>query len=171
MQIILLVETRVGKVIEQMTDKILSFKVSYVADVVSAYVSKNSLPPGELPAFIASIYAAFENLSRRAPVTGEAAKQRPAVPINKSITPDHIISLEDGRKFQSLKRYLRTSHDMSPEEYRAKWGLPASYPMVAPNYAAKRSELAKSIGLGSMRKEALNADAALKKRGRPAKGE
>ena len=150
-----------------MTDQAAGSKIYSVADVVCAYVSKNSVPVGDLPALIASVHAAFDNLGRSAPVQAEVPQQRPAVPINKSVMPDYIVSLEDGRKFQSLKRYLRTSHDMSPADYRAKWNLPVNYPMVAPNYAIKRSELAKAIGLGSMRRDATAARPAAKKRGRP----
>ena len=154
-----------------MTDQLPSSNIIYVADVVCAFVSKNVLRSADLPALIASVYAAFERLGRPALTVEQAAKQRPAVPINRSVTPDHIISLEDGRKFQSLKRYLRTAHDMSPEEYRAKWGLPATYPMVAPNYAAKRSALAKAIGLGAKHREARASKAAPKKLGRLPKTE
>lgn len=119
------------------------------ADVVSAYVANNSVPANELPALIQQIHQTLSALVSGGSVKEpEAEKQKPAVSIKKSVTPDYIISLEDGRKFKSLKRYLQTSHGMTPEDYRAKWNLPADYPMVAPNYAAQRSELARSMGLG-----------------------
>lgn len=120
--------------------------VSIAADIVAAYVSNNPLPVGELPKLIGDIHAALQGLGT--PVTEPAAKQEPAVPVRKSVTPDFIICLEDGKKFKSLKRHLGVHYNLSPEEYRQKWNLPADYPMVAPNYAATRSALAKSIGLG-----------------------
>lgn len=117
------------------------------ADIVSAYVGNNSVSAEALPALIANIHAALSSVSN-GPVEAEPEPKEPAVPIRKSIAPDFLICLEDGRKFKSLKRHLRTKYDMSPEEYRTKWGLPKDYPMVAPNYAKARSELAKSMGLG-----------------------
>jgi predicted transcriptional regulator len=121
--------------------------IELTADVVSAYVSNNPVPVGELPALIGQVHAALkgtvDNVSAEMP---EALK--PAIPIRKSVTPDYIISLEDGKKFKSLKRHLSTHYGLTPDEYRAKWDLPADYPMVAPNYAAARSTLAKSMGLG-----------------------
>ncbi len=117
------------------------------ADIVSAYVGNNTVAAETLPSLIANIHAALSGVSN-GPVEVEPEPQEPAVPIRKSIAPDFLICLEDGRKFKSLKRHLRTKYDMSPEEYRAKWGLPKDYPMVAPNYAKARSELAKSMGLG-----------------------
>lgn len=117
------------------------------ADIVSAYVGNNTVSAETLPSLIASIHAALSGVSS-SPVEAEPEPKEPAVPIRKSIAPDFLICLEDGRKFKSLKRHLRTKYDMSPEEYRAKWGLPKDYPMVAPNYAKARSELAKSMGLG-----------------------
>ena len=127
--------------------------IELTADVVSAYVSNNPVPVGELPALIGQIHAALKGTATGgvAPEKSEALK--PAVPIKKSVTPDYIISLEDGKKFKSLKRHLATHYGLSPDEYRAKWGLPADYPMVAPNYAAARSELAKTMGLGRKPKE------------------
>jgi len=117
------------------------------ANIVSAYVAANKLGVAELAALIASIDHALRSAGN-----GVAPPPKvelvPAVPVRKSITPDYIISLESGRKMKSMKRYLRTSHDMSPDEYREKWSLPSDYPMVAPNYAKARSELAKSLGLG-----------------------
>jgi predicted transcriptional regulator len=117
------------------------------ADIVSAYVGNNTVSAAELPALIQSVHRALAGVSGGAEVV-EAAPRDPAVPIRRSITPDFIICLEDGRKFKSLKRHLRTKYNMSPEEYRAKWGLPKDYPMVAPNYAKARSDLAKQMGLG-----------------------
>ena len=117
------------------------------ADIVSAYVGNNSVAANDLPALIANIHAALSTVSTGV-VEVEPEIKEPAVPIRKSISPDFLICLEDGRKFKSLKRHLRTKYDMSPEEYRAKWNLPKDYPMVAPNYAKARSDLAKQMGLG-----------------------
>ncbi|MER9844838.1 MucR family transcriptional regulator [Mesorhizobium australicum] len=121
--------------------------IELAADVVSAYVSNNPIPVGDLPALIGQVHAAL-----RATAGGVSAQEpvalTPAVPIRKSVTPDYIISLEDGKKFKSLKRHLSTQYGLTPDGYRAKWGLPADYPMVAPNYAAARSSLAKTMGLG-----------------------
>ena len=117
------------------------------ADIVSAYVSNNTVSADAVADLIAQIHAALSGVSV-APVEPEPEPQEPAVPVRKSITPDFLICLEDGRKFKSLKRHLRTKYNMSPEEYRAKWGLPKDYPMVAPNYAKARSDLAKQMGLG-----------------------
>ena len=116
-------------------------------DIVSAYVSHNALSVTDLPKLIADVHTALRGLQSN--VVPEAAEElKPAVPVRKSIAADFIICLEDGKKFKSLKRHLRTHYDMSPEEYREKWGLPADYPMVAPNYSATRSRLAKDNGLG-----------------------
>ncbi len=117
------------------------------ADIVSAYVGNNSVAANDLPALIANIHAALSTVSTGV-VEVEPEPKEPAVPVRKSISPDFLICLEDGRKFKSLKRHLRTKYDMSPEEYRAKWNLPKDYPMVAPNYAKARSDLAKQMGLG-----------------------
>jgi predicted transcriptional regulator len=116
-----------------------------VTEIVSAYVSKNEVAAADLPALIKSVHTTLGGIGGdiRAP-----AGKAPAVPVKKSITPDYIVCLEDGKKLKMLKRYLRTRHGMTPEAYRAKWNLPADYPMTAPNYAAKRSEFAKQIGLG-----------------------
>jgi len=128
-------------------------KISVVADVVSAYVSNNSVTQADLPGLIAEVHAALTRIEKGVSVEEPAApKLTPAVSIKKSVTPDYIISLEDGRKFKSLKRHLSTNYNMTPDEYRVKWGLPADYPMVAPNYAKSRSELAKQMGLGQARK-------------------
>ncbi len=114
-----------------------------VSNIVSAYVSNNSLPSGELPDLITTVHEALQKPDQAASSTPE-----PAVPIKKSIRPDYVICLEDGRKLKMLKRHLRTAFNMTPDEYRQKWGLASDYPMVAPKYAARRSELAKKIGLG-----------------------
>ncbi|ESZ41664.1 MucR family transcriptional regulator [Mesorhizobium sp. L2C066B000] len=117
------------------------------ADIVSAYVSNNPVPVTELARVISGTYGAISKL-QGAPAPKAEEKPTPAVPIKKSVTPDFIICLEDGRKFKSLKRHLGTHYDLSPDAYRAKWSLPSDYPMVAPNYAAVRSAMAKAIGLG-----------------------
>ena len=117
------------------------------ADIVSAYVGNNTVSAETLPSLIANIHAALSQVTTGA-VEPEPEPKEPAVPIRKSIAPDYLICLEDGRKFKSLKRHLRTKYDMSPEEYRTKWGLAKDYPMVAPNYAKARSDLAKQMGLG-----------------------
>ena len=113
-----------------------------VSKIVSAYVSKNSLPPGELPQLIRTVHEALKSPDQA------AAKPEPAVSIKQSVKPEYIVCLDDGKKLKMLKRHLRSAYNMSPDEYRQKWGLPADYPMVAPKYAALRSELAKKIGLG-----------------------
>ncbi|MBB4264827.1 MucR family transcriptional regulator [Roseospira visakhapatnamensis] len=116
-------------------------------NIVTAYVGNNPLPAGQIPELIHTVYGSLNGLGQaQAEVKAEA--QKPAVPIRKSVFPDHIICLEDGKKLKMLKRHLRTNYNMTPDEYRAKWGLSADYPMVAPNYAAQRSEFAKKIGLG-----------------------
>ena len=130
--------------------------VELSASLVGAYVSHNALSAGDLPKLIAQVHQALIALGGPAPA--EAAPElKPAVPVKKSITPDYLICLEDGKKFKSLKRHLRTEYDMSPDEYRSRWGLPPDYPMVAPSYSEARSALAKSIGLG--RKPAAAAPA------------
>ncbi|WP_134498137.1 MucR family transcriptional regulator [Microvirga pakistanensis] len=121
---------------------------SITAEIVSSYVANNAVHRADLPAVIASVYAALQGLA--APKEAEPEKPQPAVSIRKSITPDFLISLEDGQRYKSLKRHLGKL-GLTPEQYRAKWGLPADYPMVAPNYALRRSELAKSMGLGQQR--------------------
>jgi predicted transcriptional regulator len=125
--------------------------IELAADIVSAYVSNNSVSAADLPALINSVHSALYSVSAgKVEVAAEPLK--PVVPIKKSIMPDYIICLEDGKKFKSLKRHLRTQYNLSPEDYREKWGLPADYPMVAPNYAAARSQLAKQMGLGQQRR-------------------
>ena len=129
--------------------------IEMTADIVSAYVGNNSVTASDLPSLIQSVHRALAGISSGAEAA-EAAPKEPAVPIRRSITPDYLVCLEDGRKFKSLKRHLRTKYNMSPEEYRAKWSLPKDYPMVAPNYAAVRSEMAKSMGLGARRRAAAD---------------
>jgi predicted transcriptional regulator len=116
-------------------------------DVVAAYVSKNPLPAGQIPEVIHTVYASLSSLEG-APQETKSEAPKPAVTVKKSVTPDYIVCLEDGKKLKMLKRHLRTTYNMTPDEYRAKWGLPPDYPMVAPNYAAQRSDFAKKIGLG-----------------------
>ena len=123
------------------------------AEVVAAYVSNNSLPVSELPSLISDVYGALGRTTA-APAVAQAEKQKPAVSPKKSVTDDYIICLEDGKKFKSLKRHLMTHYNLSPEEYREKWDLASDYPMVAPNYAAARSRLAKQMGLGHKRRRA-----------------
>ena len=126
--------------------------IELAADIVSAYVSKNSVPVAELPSLLNSVYAALARTAQ-----GQQAEPQaelvPAVSVRKSVTPDAIVCLEDGKKFKSLKRHLRTIYDMTPEQYRAKWNLPHDYPMVAPSYAKARSELARTMGLGQQRRK------------------
>jgi len=115
--------------------------------IVEAYVSNNTVPVSDLPALIRDVYETLVSLD--GPVEPEQEAPQPAVPIKKSVTPDYIICLEDGKKLKMLKRHLKTAYDMTPDEYREKWGLPPTYPMVAPNYAKQRSKLARDIGLGT----------------------
>jgi predicted transcriptional regulator len=121
--------------------------IEMTADIVSAYVGNNAVAADDLASLIQSVHRALSGVTG-APEPVEVAQKEPAVPIKRSIQPDHLVCLEDGRKFKSLKRHLRTKYNMSPEDYRAKWGLPKDYPMVAPSYAKARSELAKQMGLG-----------------------
>ncbi|PSC06804.1 transcriptional regulator [Alsobacter soli] len=123
-----------------------------VADIVSAYVANNTISATDLPALIASVHGALNQVAN-GKVEEPAPELKPAVPIKKSITPDAIICLEDGKAFKSLKRHLATKYGMTPDDYRARWGLPKDYPMVAPNYAAARSALAKTMGLGQGRRK------------------
>lgn len=128
--------------------------IDLTASIVSAFVANNSVPASDLPGLIASTHAAIIGLDGKvAAAVVEPEKLVPAVSVKKSITPDFLICLEDGKKFKSLKRHLRTAYNMSPEEYRAKWSLPNDYPMVAPAYAEARSKLAKSMGLGQQRRK------------------
>ncbi len=137
-----------------MADQNTSEMIELAADIVSAYVSNNSVPVGDLAALIGDVHAALTRVAGgiAAPVVVVEA-QKPATSVKKSITPDYLICLEDGKKFKSLKRHLRSQYNISPEQYREKWGLPADYPMVAPNYAEARSQLAKKMGLGQQRRK------------------
>ena len=121
----------------------ITSSLELVSKIVSAYVSNNILPPSEISHVIETVHGALKSQDQTAPPPPE-----PAVPIKKSVTPNFVICLEDGKKLKMLKRHLRNAFDMSPDEYRQRWGLPGDYPMVAPEYAARRSELAKKIGLG-----------------------
>lgn len=139
-------------------------------EIVAAFVSNNSVTADKLPALLQDVHDAVRALAKGG--TASAGSQEPAVNIKKSVTPDYIICLEDGKKLKMLKRYLRTHYNLSPEDYRRKWGLPADYPMVAPNYAKRRSQFAKDIGLGTARlgaarKGAAPAKKSTKRRGRP----
>jgi len=120
--------------------------ITLTSDIVAAHVSNNDVAVTDLPALITNVYGALANLGEA--IIIEEPKPQPAVAIRNSVKPDYIVCLEDGKKLKLLKRYLRTNFNMTPEEYRARWGLPADYPMVAPNYAEKRRDLAKKIGLG-----------------------
>ena len=123
------------------------------AEIVSAYLENHQVKMGELPSLIQTVHHTLSHLTKE---NGDAADRvLPAVSVKKSITAEYLVCLEDGRKFKSLKRHLRTRYNMTPEEYRSKWGLPADYPMVAPNYARVRSNLAKNMGLGQSRKDGM----------------
>jgi len=124
--------------------------LALTAQVLSAYVGHNSVPSGELPALMTTIH---QNLSRLSGVTGTPeVRPDPAVPVRRSVAPEYIVCLEDGKKLKMLKRHLKTAYNMTPDQYRERWNLPADYPMVAPNYAKQRSKLAKQIGLGTSRR-------------------
>ena len=125
--------------------------ITLTADIVAAHVSNNSVAVSDLPVLIANVHGALAGLGGTAPVP--EVKQEPAVSIRSSIKPDFIVCLEDGKKLKMLKRHLMTHYQMTPEQYRAKWSLPADYPMVAPNYAEQRRTLAKKIGLGTKRRK------------------
>lgn len=120
--------------------------ITHASDIVSSHVGRNRVAVDELPSLITTVYAALASLGENHETPTEI--QAPAVPVRNSVKPDYIVCLEDGKKMKMLKRYLRTNYDMSPEEYRARWSLPADYPMIAPNYAEKRRAIAKNIGLG-----------------------
>ncbi len=122
--------------------------LAMAADVVSAYVGNHHCGQHELPDIIQAVYGTLHGLGDEPSEERKGRRSRAAVPVKKSVTPDYLICLEDGKKLKMLKRHLRTNYDLSPEQYRLKWGLPSDYPMVAPNYAAQRSAFAKKIGLG-----------------------
>jgi len=124
--------------------------VPLTAEIVAAYLRNNSMAVGEIPALIREVHTALSRLANAGADAADAP--RPAISPKRSVTPEYIVCLEDGKKFKSLKRHLRTQYKMTPEQYREKWGLPADYPMVAPNYAAARSQLAKQMGLGQQRR-------------------
>ena len=124
-----------------------SESILLAAEIVAAFVGNNAVKAETLPSLIRDVYATVSELVSDDPLLN--GNRDPAVPIEKSVTPDYVICLEDGKKLKMLKRYLRTHYDMTPDDYRRKWGLPADYPMVAPNYAKKRSKFAKQIGLGT----------------------
>jgi predicted transcriptional regulator len=126
--------------------------VELTAGIVSAYVGKNNVTVADLPSLIQDVHDALSRVTARGGVP-DREESKPAVAVKKSVTPDYIVCLEDGKKFKSLKRHLRTHYKLSPDEYRAKWNLPHDYPMVAPNYAAARSQLAKKMGLGTRREK------------------
>jgi predicted transcriptional regulator len=134
-----------------MDDANRSDLVGLTAEIISAYVSNNTVVAADLPGIIGDVHEALSKASQR---IGPAEREelRPAIALKKSVTPDYIVCLEDGKKFKSLKRHLRTQYSMTPEQYRDKWALPPDYPMVAPNYAAARSQLAKQMGLGQQRR-------------------
>ncbi|MEI7607183.1 MAG: MucR family transcriptional regulator [Rhodospirillaceae bacterium] len=123
-------------------------RLGLTGEIVSAYVSKNTIPALEIPALINSVYQSLTTLGSSPAAVVAPEELRPAVSVKKSVTPDYIVCLEDGKKLKMLKRHLNTAYGLTPDEYRAKWGLPSDYPMVAPNYAKSRSEMAVKIGLG-----------------------
>ena len=123
--------------------------MALTTDIVASHVSNNSVAVTDLPSLIQQVYAALSGLGNA--LAGSASRPHPAVPIKKSVLPEYIVCLEDGKKLKMLKRHLKTRYNMSPEEYRERWGLPSDYPMVAPAYAQQRSDLAKKIGLGTKR--------------------
>ena len=125
--------------------------IGLTANIVSAYVSNNAVAAADIPTLINQVHAALRRVTT-APSESTAEPLKPAVAVKKSITPEYLVCLEDGKKFKSLKRHLRTQYNMTPEQYREKWGLPVDYPMVAPDYAAARSQLAKQMGLGQQRR-------------------
>jgi predicted transcriptional regulator len=125
--------------------------IELTAEIVSAYVSNNSVPSAEIANLIGQVHSALKRVSG-GQISAPAEPLKPAVPVKRSVTPDYIVCLEDGMKFKSLKRHLRTRYNMTPEQYRDKWGLPPDYSMVASNYAAARSQLAKQMGLGQQRR-------------------
>ena len=134
-----------------MSDAAAGNHIELTARIVSAYVSNNATSAADLPGLIAQVHSALQRVSITS-TEAVAEPTKPAVSVKKSMTPDYLICLEDGKRFKSLKRHLRSQYNMSPEQYREKWNLPADYPMVAPNYAVARSQLAKKMGLGQQRR-------------------
>jgi predicted transcriptional regulator len=128
-----------------------SVLIELTASIVSAYLTNHSVPSAEIPGLISQVHSALKRVSGGQTTTA-AEPLKPAVPIKRSVTAEHIVCLEDGLKFKSLKRHLRTRYGINPDQYREKWNLPPDYPMVAPNYAAARSQLAKQMGLGQQRR-------------------
>ena len=130
-------------------------QLELTVDIISAFVTKNHIPPNDLPALIDTVHATLRQLANGNEPAPAQEAPHPAVPIKRSITDEYMVCLEDGEKFKSLKRHLRTAHHLSPDEYRAKWGLAPDYPMVAPAYAVTRSNLARSMGFGQQRRKAI----------------
>lgn len=135
-----------------MTDTAGKSFIDLTANIVSAYLSHNPTPAAEIPNLISQVHAALQRVAGARP-EGTPEPAKPAVAVKKSIHPDYLVCLEDGKRFKSLRRHLRTQYNMTPEQYREKWNLPPDYPMVAPNYAVTRSQLAKKMGLGQQRPE------------------
>jgi predicted transcriptional regulator len=142
-----------------MSDQVLSL----AAQIVSAHIANNTVPAEELPVLIQSVYT---TLAQAGTAVVETAKQQPAVPVKRSVFADHIVCLEDGKKLKMLKRHLQSRYGLTPDQYRGKWGLPRNYPMVAPDYAEKRSALARSIGLGRKPRTPAETEAPAPRRGR-----
>jgi predicted transcriptional regulator len=139
--------------VQAMSDTAGKNFIDLTADIVSAYLSHNSAPASEIPALISQVHAALLRVSTGRAEAPPLEPAKPAVSVKKSMTPDYLVCLEDGKRFKSLKRHLRTQYNMTPEQYRDKWGLAADYPMVAPNYAVARSQLAKKMGLGQQQRK------------------
>jgi predicted transcriptional regulator len=127
--------------------------IELAADIVSAYVSNNSVATADLPVLIGNVHSALLGVAGGSAGAATAEAPKPAISVKKSVTPDYIVCLEDGKRFKSLKRHLQTKYNMTPAQYREKWNLPPDYPMVAPSYAAARSNLAKEMGLGQQRRK------------------
>jgi predicted transcriptional regulator len=150
-----------------MAEETLDTLLALTADIVAAHVGNNNVVVGDVPALIHNVHSALSGLG--APAPEPAAEQQPAISIRSSVKPDYIVCLEDGKKLKMLKRYLASNYNMTPAQYRAKWKLPADYPMVAPNYSSQRKDLAHKMGLGRKKGEEAPAPAAApKRRGRPA---
>ena len=145
-------------------------RIEMAAEIVSAYVSNNSLPAGELPALLQAVHASLEKIGTGGAAEPQPQAKQPVVPVKKSVGNDFIVCLECGRKFKSLKRHLQTAHALNPDEYRTKWSLNRSYPMVAPAYANARSTLAKQMGLGQKKTETAPAKSGSASAGRKSRG-